>query len=217
MNMNRSLIFAVLGVSGLICMSAQAGVSVRGQVVDDNGVPVGGVKWMISAFEEFQGGKWIHVFNFGAPRIDFSDSNGEFAIPFNKNQRYDLQFSKHGYAPAFLFQVEVNSPEIKVVLKRGVLICGTVSNRAGATVEPVIGETVILRLPCRDFWYQEQVLTDHKGRYEFHACAPPDEPDGIKRKWQVVVAGKVVEIDVRDGEPVDEVNIEIDVKVKKKL
>jgi hypothetical protein len=126
-----------------------------------------------------------------------------------------LQFSKHGYAPAFLFQVEANSPELKVVLKRGESIHGIVSQRIDGNLAPVVGETVMLQLPSRDFWYQEQVLTGIGGRFEFHVCAPPNEPDGLKHKWQVVVAGKVVQIDVRDGEPADEVNIEIDVRVKK--
>jgi hypothetical protein len=212
--MKRCLIFAVLWMLGFGCLSAQAAL-VRGQVVDENGVPVDGVILSISAFEERRDGQWILVHYSGEPSKIIADSNGYFVLPFQQPYRYDLQFHKQGFAPAFLFQFGFGSPESKVVLKRGEIIHGIVSQRIDGNLAPVAMERVVLQLPSRGFWYQEKVLTDLDGRFEFRVCAPPDEPGGLKRKWQVVVAGKVVEIDVRDGEPVDEVNFEIDVKVKK--
>lgn len=215
MNINRCLILAVLWTLGFACLCAQ-GALVRGQVEDENGVPVDGVILSISAFEERRDGKWILVHNSGAPCKIIADSNGYFVMPFQQPQRYDLQFYKQGYAPAFLFQFGTNSPETKVVLKRGESIRGIFSHHIDGNLAPLAMETVVLQLPGRGFWYEEKVLTDNNGRFEFRVCAPPAEPDGLKRKWQVVVAGKVVEVDVRDGEPVDELNFEIDVKFKSK-
>lgn len=216
MNMNRCLIFTALWTSGFACLCAQDALG-RGQVVDENGVPVDGVIMSISAYEEKREGNWILVHNLGAPcKIIVEDSNGYFVLPLEQPLRYDLQFYKQGYAPAFLFQFGTNSPERKVVLKRGESIHGIVSHPIDGNLVPLAMETVVLQLPGRGFWYEEKVLTDNNGRFEFRVCAPPAEPDGLKRKWQVAVAGKVVEIDVRDGEPVEELNFVIDVKLKSK-
>jgi hypothetical protein len=212
--MNRCLILAVLWTLGFACLSAQAAL-VRVQVVDENGVPIDRVIMSISAFEERRDGKWILVHNSGSPSKIIGDSNGYFVMPFQQPHRYDLQFYKQGFAPAFLFQFGINSTESKVVLKRGESIRGIVSHHIDGKLAPLAMETVVLQLPGRGFWYQEKVLTDDNGRFEFRVCAAPADPDGLKRKWQVIVAGKVVEVDVRDGEPVDELNFEIDVKSKK--
>jgi hypothetical protein len=209
MNSIRYLLVAISWILGFTLLTAQAADSIRGQVVDESGKPLDGVTWWISAIEELHDGKWILVIYSGMPSEHTTDSNGCFIVPFHGLQRYDLQFHKSGFAPAFLFEVAADSPEIKVTLKQGEIIHGTVSRRVDWNLMPVRMEEVVLRLPCRDVWYQERVFTDHNGRFEFHACAPPSDPSGHKRKWQVVLADKAVEIDVRDGEPVDAVDFEI--------
>jgi hypothetical protein len=190
---------------------AQAKSSIRGQVVDEKGKPQGEVLWRISGIEELRDGKWTQVIYLGLPTERITDSNGFFAVPFNRPCRYDLQFYKEGFAPAFLFQVATDSPGIKVILKRGERIHGIVSQRVDGKLVPLAAETVVLRLPSRDFWYQDSVVTDKAGKFEFRACAPPIDPTGLKRKWQVVLPlpNQIVEIDVQDGRPVDEVNIEV--------
>ena len=215
MNSDRHLIFAVFWMSGFIPLAAQAESSIWGQVTDENGKPLDKVTWRISAIEEQREGKWTLVMYSGMPREGTTGSNGCFVIPFDGPRRYDLQFHKWGFAPAFLFEVAADSPENKVTLKRGESIHGIVSRRVDGNLRPVAMETVVLRLPSRDFWYQERVFTDMAGRFEFRACAPPSEPSGQEHKWQVVLADQIVEIDVRDGKPVDEVDFEIEVKVRK--
>jgi hypothetical protein len=188
---------------------AQAKSSIRGQVVDENGKPQDEVLWRISAIEELRDGKWALIHYSGLPHESITDSNGFFGVPFNRPCRYDLQFYKAGFAPAFLFQVATDLPGIKVILKRGEHIRGIVSRRVDGKLVPMAEETVVLRLPCRDFWYQEPIVTDKAGKFEFRACAPPIDPDYRERKWQVVLPHQIVEIDVRDGKPIDEVNIEV--------
>jgi hypothetical protein len=209
MNRNRYLFLAVLWVLSFVPLTAQAADSVRGQVVDEDGKPLDGVKWRISAIEELRDGKWALVMYSGLPREDTTDNNGRFIVPFHKPQRYDLQFHKSGFAPAFLFEVAADSPEIKVTLKRGESIHGNVMRRVDGELKPVAKEAVVLCLPGRDFWYKEQVFTDHNGRFEFRACAPLTEPSGQKRRWQVVHSNEIIEIDVQDGKPVDAVDFEI--------
>jgi len=145
----------------------------------------------------------------GLPYESITDSNGFFGVPFNRPCRYDLQFHKAGFAPAFLFQVATDSPGIKVILKRGERIHGIVSRQVDGKLAPVAEKTVVLRMPSRDFWYQDSVVTDKAGKFEFRACAPPIDPDRREWKWQVVLADQIIKIDVQDGKPVDEVNIEV--------
>ncbi len=188
---------------------AQAKNFIRGQVVNEKGMPIDEVRWRISGIEELRDGKWVLMHYTGLPYERTTDSNGFFAIPFNRPCRYDLQFYKAGFAPAFLFQVDSNSPEIRVILKKGERIKGTVSRQVNGKTVPVWEKKVILRLPSRDFWYQELVITDNKGIFEFRACAPPIDPEGHKWKWQIVAADNIIEVEVQDGKPVDEINIEI--------
>jgi hypothetical protein len=200
---------ATLPVSPNTHPAAQAKSSIRGQVVDEQGKSQDEVLWRISAIEELRDGNWALIYYSGLPAEGITDSNGFFGIPFNRPCRYDLQFHKEGFAPAFLFQVATDSPGIKVILKRGERIHGIVSRRVDGKLAPVAEQTVVLRLPSRGFWYQDSVVTDKAGKFEFRACAPPIDPDGLKRKWQVVLPHQIVEIDVQDGRPVDEINIEV--------
>ncbi len=214
MNMNKNIVFLLLFLS-FAAAAAMAENSVQGLVVDENNNPVQGVVWKISAIEEMLDGRWTLVHYSGVPVENMTDKDGIFIIRFDKIKRYDLQFYKAGFAPTFLYQVPSNSPELKVVLKRGESIHGTVSRIDFGSLVPVKKEMITLRLPTRDFWYQEKIFTDANGSYGFRVSAPQVEPDGIKHKWQVVVADKAVEVDVQDGRPVDELNFEINVIVKK--
>lgn len=88
------------------------------------------------------------------------------------------------------------------------------THRSNGKLEPVKGETVELRLPSSDVWYQESTVTDEKGGYEFQVCPPPPEPSltrdpPFKPQWQVVLAGRMVPVEVRAGEAVKPVDFEI--------
>jgi hypothetical protein len=213
--------------SGLVVVAqAQPPVQktqVRGQVVDEVGKPVPGAAWKIAGTEVLKDGKWTRVIRLGDPLDSFADAQGRFVISYGEPIRFDLQFHKAGFAPGFLYEIAADSPDLKVTLKRGEIIHGTVTRSVNAKKVEVAGETVELRLPSQDVWYQEQVSTDANGKFEFRACAPPHEPplppgnsfgpvsdqaSSRERKWQVACRGKVVQVDVRDGQPVEAVNFE---------
>lgn len=203
---------------------------VRGQVVDEKGKPLTGVGWKISGIEDLHDGKWTQVNYSGGAIENLTDAEGSFAIPFHSPRRYDLQFHKSGFAPTFVFEIAADSPTLKVTLKRGETIHGMVTHLVDGKPKPLPGETVELRLPAWDFWYQERAITDRDGKFEFRACAPPDEPaipsgnfpgsatnqdSQPKRKWQLVCAGKIVQVNVRDGKAVEAVDFEIKADAKK--
>jgi hypothetical protein len=220
MQLHNYLLFAVSCVVSFLPLSANAADSVQGQVVDSNGKPLAKVSWKISGIEELNNGKWTRVMRSGIPRDETTDANGRFAITFREAVRYDLQFHKFGFAPAFVYEVGADSSAIVVTLKRGESIHGTVMHLVDGNYKPLIGEAVELRLPSMDVWYQERVITDTKGTFKFQACSPPsgtkDQLQEFKPKWQVACAGKIVEIDVTDGQPVEPIHFKIEVSVDKK-
>jgi hypothetical protein len=213
--------FLVFCLGLLSPLSARSADSIRSVVVDEQGKALAGVFWRISGLEVLRDGKWTFEIRSGDAPWNSTDNEGRFEITFREPLRYDLQFHKPGYAPAFLCEIGTNSPGLKVALKRGQILHGTVTRLVEGKRKPAVNEQVELRLPCRDLWYQERATTDHNGKFEFRVCAPPFEPrtppgnilrgDGEpprQWKWQVVFAGKVVQVDVNDGEPIKPVDFE---------
>lgn len=211
--------------------AAQSTGSVRGQVVDENSKPLAEVAWTISGTEELRDGKWTRVIRLGISPNRFTDAEGRFVVPFRSPMRYDLQFHKPSFAPAFVYEITADSAELKVTLKRGERIHGTVMRLVDGHRKPAVGKTVELCLPGCDLWYQERVSTDINGKFEFRACAPPSEPplpagnliddrrnqdSQPKRKWQLVCADKIVQIDVSDGKAVEAVDFTIDTEAKER-
>jgi hypothetical protein len=190
-------------------------------VVDEQGKALAGVSWRISGLEVLRDGKWTFELRTGVAPESTTDNEGHFEVTFREPLRYDLQFHKPAYAPAFLYAVGTNSSGLKVTLRRGQILHGTVTRLIDGNRKPVVNEQVELRLPARDLWYQEHVTTDRDGRFEFRVCAPPSQPPtppgniivgkgepSRQWKWQVVFRGKVVQVDVKDGEATEPVDFE---------
>jgi hypothetical protein len=227
----RFFVSVILLLVLLIRPSAAAEIKkVYGRVVDETGKPLSNVKWQISGIEEFRDGHWTLVFRLGEPEENVTDANGCFVVEFREKLRYDLQFDKLGLGQFFLYQVSAESPELMVVIKKGVEVCGSVSRLVVGIREPVCGEGIItFRLSNpRGLWYQQRVFTDEQGRVFFFSSVTPTLPtefvksvDGRwitkkqppKPKWQVVLGGEVVQIDVEQDKPVDDINFEIQISV----
>lgn len=202
---------------------------VKGRVVDEQEKPLANVKWRITGLEEFREGKWFVANRTGVPYEDYTDANGCFVLKFREKLRYDLEFDKPGLGQAFVYQVAADSPELTVVIKKGILISGTINRLSNGVSEPVFGMGLIeLRLPNgRGIWYQKQLFSDSVGRFACYVCPPPVPPDenvksvtgeihiqkSIISKWQVVLAGEVVQIDVVEDKPIPEIHFEIQVNV----
>jgi hypothetical protein len=206
----------------LICcrLGAEEPPTVPGTVTDEARRPLAHVNWRISGIEEWHDGKWQLVFRDGLTREYATGNDGRFEVTFSEKVRYDLQFDKWGYAPVFLYQVSADSAEIHVVMRKGMSVHGTVS-RLGKEERWFGGTVVELRLPNpRGFWYEKSVPLGVDGKFEFHVSPPPLPPmvSGLEEtpKWQVVCVGEVVELDVIEGKPVDEVHFVIDVKVSRR-
>jgi len=166
-------------------------VTVTGEVTDQNGKPLANVRWRISAVEEWRDGQWELIHNLGWPQWSVTDSEGRFTLTFQGRQRFDLQFAGFGeLAPGFVYEVSPDTRDLKIVMKPGIPVRGTVvasnSNRIPGYVR------VELQLPCRDVWYQEESATDADGHFTFYVCPPPTEPNkAIPSKWQISCAGLV--------------------------
>jgi len=214
MTFAKTKIAIALLAAGLAAISPNAADPVKtvsGIVTDEGGNPLENVRWIISGRKELRNGAWIRVIRTGFPREHFTESNGRFAIPFyESNVKYDLQFDKPGYAPCFLYDISSDAGEINVVMRRGLVTRGKVVRVVNGQRRPVLGTMVQLRLPSEDLWYQKRAFTDMNGKYTFRVCQPPKP-----RKWQVVFAGEVVQLDIEQGKPAEGVDFEIKVRAVK--
>lgn len=222
----RTIVFSVLCASP--CLAKQT-EKVLGRVIDEEGKPLAGVKWWISGIEQLHKGRWIVVHRLGDSKEHVTDADGRFVVKFHENIRYDLQFDKWGFGPVFLYQISARSPEINVLMKKGIPINGSVNRLVDGIPKPVIGVPLIeLRLPNpRGHWYSKRVYTDHEGKFKCFVSPPPQLPIDPRLaceseefrqmlqspKWQVVCAGEIVEIDVEEGKQIGEIHFVIQVKV----
>lgn len=189
--------------------------SVVGRVTDQTGKPIGNVRWRISAVEEWRDGQWeLYPPKAGiivtGPPASVTDAEGRFALTFPDKARYDLQFDKEGFAPVFLYQVELEARELQVIMEKGVPVRGSIVRADGT---PLTGKTplvVKLQFPSRDVWFATSTHVDAQGRFEFPHVSPPAKAPFWKEatQWQIVCLSKVVRIDVAEGKPA-EVRIEI--------
>ncbi len=210
------IVFILFALFAASATPRQQPVTVLGKVTDETGKPLAGVEWYISAIEEWHEGNWQLVFHSGLSRKCTTDEQGRFEITFHEKHRYDLVFDKWEYGPAFLYQISADSPEIHVVMRKGLPLRGVVT-RLGSG-KPCFRATIVeLLLPTRDFWFKKSASVGPDGKFQFFVCTPPCPPNwyGLPPKWQLVCASEVVEIDVLEGEPVEEILFQIDVKVSR--
>ena len=194
----------------LCARAADPAAGIRGVVSDEAGAPLAQVQVQLCGMENFSYGTWSRVLRLGIMPSYTTDNEGRFAIPVGEaGMAYDLYFDKPGFAPTFLYRISSSSNELSVVMKRGLALTGTVKRLAGGKLEPLGGTTVELRLPGDDLWYQRRASTDNDGRYIFRVTPPP-----AGKRWQVVFAGEVVQLEVKEGQPVAGPNFEVTVKVR---
>jgi hypothetical protein len=199
---------ALLLAGQALCAAQQAG-NIVGIVKDEQGSPLADVKIQMCGLEKLDNGNWRRELRLGMMPAYSTDKDGRFVVPVNEaDMRFDFYCDKPGYAPTFLYCITNPSPELNVVMKRGLTVTGTVKRMAGGKLEPVSGTQVELRLPYEDLWYQQDTSTDNDGKYTFHV-SPPDH--GM---WQVVFSGEVVKLDVAEGQPVKGPDFEVAVIAK---
>jgi hypothetical protein len=204
---HAAITFVILSLAG-VAVTAEKTATVSGTVTDEAGKPLSGVSWWISAFEEWRDGEWEVVYRTGRSRKHTTDENGRFEVTFYGKVRYDLQFDLWGYGPAFLFQIGSDSPELKVKMKKGVLVTGKIEI-AGKARPDFDGISVVLRLPnSRGLWFKKSAMVDYTGTFRFYASPPPTPPGPFSR-WQLLCAGEVVMLDVDENKPPDEVTFQI--------
>jgi predicted Ser/Thr protein kinase len=186
--------------------------TVTGEVTDQNGKPLAHALWRISAVEEWRDGQWELIHYLGDTQWSATDAEGRFTLTFHGRQRFDLQFAGFGeFAPGFVYEVSPDAHDLKIVMKPGIPVRGTVvasnSNRFSGYVR------VELRLPSRDLWYQEENITDADGHFMFYVCPAPTEPNkAIPSKWQISCAGLVTPFDA-EGKSIS-MNLQVDARAE---
>jgi len=204
---------------GLVLLAFLAGnvaaapvVTVAGIVTDEQGSLLEGVKVQLCGMEELRNGVWVRVYRLGEMPFWTTDKQGRFVIEFNEpGMRYDFWFEKHGFAPTFLYGISAESEDLKVLLKRGVLVTGTVTRLVRGKEKPVEWVEVVLSGPSTDLMYRQGSVTDHNGKYTFRAGpAPPG------KNWSVLFLNESIEIDIGEEGPVAGPDFVVELTVREK-
>ena len=211
-------VLTLLGVSAFALLLSSVGeakplAAVAGVVTDEVGKPLEGVKVQLCGMETLQDGVWKRECRDGWMPWWTTDKKGRFAIEFGEPHiRYDLWFEKRGFAPTFMYGISGKSGELKVVLRKGVIVTGTVARLMEAGGEkPVEVAQVVLSGPSTDLMYRQESLTDHEGRYRFRASRAPEG-----KKWSVVFLNERVDLDIGDKDPVAGPDFVVTIEVREK-
>lgn len=207
-------IFALLSVASA---SAQTTGTVYGRVIDEAGRPLPGVTWKLGAIQGLHDNKWVIEWRSGVIDEHKAEKDGSFTIDFYEPLRYDLQFTRSDFAPAFAYNVSPIASDLIIVMKRGQRVHGIVTRIEKGTTLPLQMGMVQLRLSNTGggLWYLQDCYTDHKGEYSFQVSPPPDKPArGFEKskepqKWSVTCNGKMVEFDVRDNEIIPDIDFQV--------
>ena len=195
-------VLTLLGVGACVLFggvaSAESVTTVPGLVTDEGGKPLAGVKVQLCGMEALRDGIWKREGRLGRMPWWTTDKQGRFAIDFKEpNIRYDLWLDKRGYAPTFLNGISADSGELKAVLRRGVIVTGTVTRLADGEEKPLEWAKVVLSRTSAAMGYQQEEFTDHEGRYRFHASRAPEG-----KKWFVTFLNEGVEVEIGEKDPV---------------
>lgn len=128
--------------------------TLSGKVVNEEDDPVSGARIIrIGLMNEPQAGNPNATTKLGIPHAKLeplgfepvvTDSKGQFTVPaLPQDGVIALKVACHGYAQQGITGLETGASDVKVVLKRGVLIKGRVLTRASKT--PLSGALIILR------------------------------------------------------------------------
>jgi hypothetical protein len=197
----KLLVFALLLLLVPAVQTSPPGARpISGQVVDENGGPIPGARYRISAYEERSDGEWMLVSYTGLQRVFSTDGEGRFTLSCQAHQRLDLDFDAPGKAPSFHTQIEAGE-ELKVVLREGLDVAGQVVLASGEAVAHC--EVGMLRPNHRGDWFQARTWTDEEGRFEF----PAFREDG--ESWQLTIGRAALPLGANPGEVLDDLLVEI--------
>ena len=133
---------ALLLAGQALCAAQQAG-NIVGIVKDEQGSPLADVKIQMCGLEKLDNGNWRRELRLGMMPAYSTDKDGRFVVPVNEaDMRIDFYCDKPGYAPTFLYGITNPSPELNVVMKRGLTVTGTVKRMAGGKLETESGTQV---------------------------------------------------------------------------
>ncbi len=110
---------AVLLIAGQ-ALAAQPMSNIVGIVKDEQDTPLAGVKVQMCGLGKLDNGNWRRELRSGEMPSYSADNDGRFVVPVHEaDMRFDFYCDKPGFAPTFLYGITNQSPELDVVLKRG--------------------------------------------------------------------------------------------------
>ena len=187
-----------------------------GVVVDEDGRPLQGVRYWVSAHEELTSEGWTLVQFLGIAQMQFTGEDGRFEVPAREGLRCDVDFDASGYVPSFVQEFELGE-DVRVVMHRGFDVRGRVRQRQDGSIRPAEHARVSIRRPnARGLWFETEVLADSAGEFVFPGFLARSDhgeecsPEGWG--WQLSCSGAVFELPERVDRPLDDIEVEISIR-----
>lgn len=179
--------------------SGETVAPIRGQVVDEDGSPIAGVRYSISGEEILEDGEWYVALTTGRSPIMSTDEQGRFELPGRRGVRYDLDFEFDGMAPVFLTRAEAGA-DLEVVMRPGLDVSGRV------VIDGVVGmsgfQVGLERPNGRGNWFQTSTSTGADGSFEFPGFLAGEG-------WQLTLGGGVLRVDLMTDDAPDDLLIDV--------
>ncbi|MBN1359262.1 MAG: carboxypeptidase regulatory-like domain-containing protein [Sedimentisphaerales bacterium] len=175
---------------------------IAGVAVEESGAPVAGVPLGVRFVKREREGRMSWMFGGSDNLRATTDKQGRFAIPMEEDDgEYGLLFSPNNHAATLVYDVPVNTRDLKVTLEKGGTIAGRLMRLEGTRKVPIPNAEVKLEQTSRSSYThlgfdRDQIArTDEQGRFRFEHIQTGVRPDSsrtqaewspVPRVWQLV-------------------------------
>jgi uncharacterized GH25 family protein len=147
---------------------------IAGVAVDERGAPVADVPVGVCCHKRIrEDGRMSWMYSSFSTLRATTDEQGRFAIALEEDGEYNLLFSPSRQAAVIVYDVKVNTKDLKVVLEDGGTLEGRLMRLEGGSKAPVANAEVKLEQESRTsythlgFDRDRTTLTDAQGRFRF--------------------------------------------------
>ncbi|MBN1359264.1 MAG: carboxypeptidase regulatory-like domain-containing protein [Sedimentisphaerales bacterium] len=193
---------------------------IAGVAVDESGAPVAGVPVGVCCHKRIRedGRTGWHYSSFSTLRAT-TDGQGRFAIVLEEDGEYSLLLSPDRHAATIVYDVPVNTKDLKVTLETGGTLVGRLVRLDGTRKVPIGHAEVKLEQTDRaayshlGFDRDRTMLTDDQGRFRFEHIQMNVRPmtsrtqaqwSPIPRVWQVVYGATTQTFAFTDGPTIED-------------
>ncbi len=196
---------------------------IAGAVVDESGTPVPDVIVSVRCHKTVsEDGRPTWAYSSWPMLRAVTDEQGRFAIAFEEDGEYSLLFSPDRHAATIVYDIALNTKDVKVTLDKGGTIEGRLLRLEGTQEVPIPNAEVKLVQNSRlsythlGFDRDQTTRTDDDGRFRFERIQMRVRPNGSRREtewtpvprvWQIHYGDTVETFAFTDGTMIEDFEV----------